>query len=111
MMLFSVYAYLLQLRPALPRGGSNLTRRLHVDARFLHQSEILEGNSFRWLGCVCHGLQDQRCDEAKDELHFQAIASDQQRPAGGQTEFLEYGAMWSGNIIDNPGEIKGVRCG
>ena len=38
-------------------------------------------------------------------------ASDQQRPASGQTELLKYGAMWSGNIIDDLGEIKGVRCG
>jgi hypothetical protein len=40
-----------------------------------------------------------------------ANASDQQRPAGGQTELLKYWAMVSGNIIDDSGEIKGVRCG
>jgi len=39
------------------------------------------------------------------------IASDQQRPASGQTELLKYWAMVSGNIIDDLGEIKGVRCG
>jgi hypothetical protein len=40
-----------------------------------------------------------------------ANASDQQRPASGQTELLKYRAMVSGNIIDDSGEIKGVRCG
>jgi len=38
-------------------------------------------------------------------------ASDQQRPASGQTKLLKYWAMWSGQIIDDSGEIKGVRCG
>jgi hypothetical protein len=46
------------------------------------------------------------------ELHLSLpIASDQQRPAGGQTELLKYWAMVSGSIIDDSGEIKGVRCG
>ena len=39
------------------------------------------------------------------------IASDQQRPASGQTELLKYWAMWSVNVIGDSGEIKGVRCG
>jgi hypothetical protein len=44
-------------------------------------------------------------------IFLPAIASDQQRPASGQTELLKYRAMVSGNIIDDLGEIKGVRCG
>jgi hypothetical protein len=44
-------------------------------------------------------------------VHLLLNASDQQRPASGQTEFLKYWAMWSGNIIDDLGKIKGVRCG
>jgi hypothetical protein len=38
-----------------------------------------------------------------------SIASDQQRPESGQTELLKYWGVWSGNIIDGSGEIKGVR--
>jgi len=39
---------------------------------------------------------------------FPPIASDQPRPASGQTELLKYRAMWSVNIIGDLGEIKGV---
>ena len=35
----------------------------------------------------------------------------QPRPPSGLTELLKYGAILSGNIIDDSGEIKGVRCG
>jgi len=44
-------------------------------------------------------------------IFLPSIASDQQRPASGRTELLKYRAMLRVNIIDDSGEIKGVRCG
>ena len=72
-------------KPSTLRTGFILRDKLTFDQTLLFGSEI-----------TTHGLPN---------------ASDQQRPASGQTELLNKWAMWSGNIIDDLGEIKGVRCG
>ena len=40
-----------------------------------------------------------------------AIVSDQQRPPSGEAELWINGAMLCGSIVDDSGDIKGVRCG
>ena len=69
--------------------------------------------AFENIGPLLHGCDGSRTFEKwiSHKTLSRQNASDQQRPASGQTELLKYWAMWSVNMIGDSGEIKGVRCG